>query len=99
MAQVIVHQLLITSPSHLLALPRLYQSQPQGVHQPQPAGVHQPQPAGVHQPQPAGVHQPQPTGVHQPQPAGVHQSMSLDNRNPSVISDDGRLIKLLPECS
>ena len=45
------------------------------------------------------VHQPQPEGVHQPQLAGVHQSMSVDNRNPSVITDDGMLIKLLPDCS
>ena len=70
---------------------------------PKPTEAYQPQPAGqgVYQPQPAGqgVYQPQPAGVYQPQPAGVHQSMSLDNRNPSVISDDGRLIKLLPECS
>ena len=57
------------------------------------------QPTGVHQPQPAGVHQPQPIGVHPPQPAGVHQSMSADNRNPSGITDDGMLIKLLPYCS
>ena len=49
--------------------------------------------------QPTKIHQLQATGVHHPQPAGVHQSISLDNRNPSAITDDGMLIKLLPYCS
>ena len=53
----------------------------------------------MYYPQPTEAHQPQPEGVYQPQPEGVYQSMSLDNRNPSVITDDGMLIKLLPECS
>ena len=58
----------------------------------QPAEIHQPQPTGIYQTQPAGMHKPPPTS-EQPQPAGVHQMMSVDNRNPSVITDDGMLIK------
>ena len=56
--------------------------------------VLQPQPGGVHKPQPTGLHQLQPAGVHKPQPAGVHQPISVDNRNPSMITDDGMLTKL-----
>ena len=77
----------------------VHRPQPAGVHQPQPAGVHQRQPAGIHQPQSVGVHQLQATDVYQPQPTGVHQTMPVDNRNPSAITHDGMLIKLLPNCS
>ena len=95
----------VTCPPHHQPLPGLYQSagvhyqQPNEAHQPKPEGVYQPQPAGVYQTQLTAVHHPQPTGVHQPQPAGVHQTMSLENRNPTAISNNGMLIKLLLDCS
>ena len=96
----------VTYPSHLQQPPGSYQSQSVGgvnqsqveeVNQPQLTGLYQAQLVPVYQPHPTGVDQPKPIGVHQPQPTGVHQPMSVDNRNLSVITDDGMLKRLLLE--